>query len=410
MARIKDIQAREIFDSNKNPTLEVKVILDTGTEGSVSVPSGASTGAYEAWELRDNDPARYSGKGVLKAVANIQGPIKQKLLGMTITDQAIIDQTMISLDGTTNKAKLGANALIGVSMACARAAAVLLKKPLYSYLRDISGLNIKGFKAPIPMMVMIEGGKHGLGNNLSCQEFSVIGSLDTGKKIWDSLANVLISQKHEKILGLEGGFAPKIISNTQALDFLTTAITNIGLRIGYNIQIGLDLAASEFFKDKNYIVEGETYSSEKMLEYVQNLVSRYKLYSLEDPFAQDDWISWQNLTKILGNKIKIIGDDIFATNPKRLAEGIQRKVANAILIKPNQIGTLSELFETVKIAQKFRYETITSHRSGETQDTFIADLACAIGSIMLKSGAPSKPERLAKYIRLEQIQSEISKI
>jgi len=416
MAKIKDITAREIFDSNKTPTLEVKVFLDTGAEGTATVPSGASTGTYEAWELRDNDPSRYNGKGVLKAVANVGGPIKQKLVGMNVTDQMMIDKAMISLDGTKNKSRLGANALCGVSMACARAGSLLVKKPLYSYLADLLGLPEKELTIPFPMMVMIEGGKHGLGNNLSIQEFVVIGSLEKGKQIWKSLAAVLKNQNQETTLGLEGGFAPKIISNTQALDFLTTAIQATGLRPGVDVFIGLDLAASEFFKSGFYTIEEHQYSSDEMIDYVKNLMTKYHLYSLEDPFSQDDWYAWEQLTKILVSQnlprqggVKIIGDDVFATNPKRLAEGIERKVANAILIKPNQIGTLTELFETVKIAHKFRYEIVTSHRSGETEDSFIADLAVACGSILLKSGAPSKPERLAKYTRLEEIKAEVEK-
>lgn len=408
MPKIKDVIAKEVLDSNKTPTLEVKIILDSGVSGTAAVPSGASTGSYEALELRDNDPKRYQGKGVLKAVRNVNEIIKPKLLGLEVTKQSEIDHLMVELDGTENKTKLGANAIVGVSMAVSRCAANALNLPLFLFLRKISGLPPEEFAIPVPMMVMIEGGKHGRGNNLSIQEFCVIGEVEDGKKIWSELKKILENQGQETTMGLEGGFAPKISSHEEALDFLTSAIADAGFRPGKDVRIGIDVAASYIFKNGKYILEDHPMTTEELIKHINDLVEKYKIYSIEDGLAQDDWRGWKMLNELLGDHLKIIGDDVFVTNPQRIKKGISEKIANSVLIKPNQIGTITETLEAIKMSQAAGWDTVISHRSGETLDTFISDLAVAGNSLMLKTGAPSLPERSIKYERLKEIDNRLS--
>lgn len=408
MLKIKDVIAKEVLDSNKNPTLEVKIILDNGISGTAAVPSGASTGSYEALELRDNDPKRYEGKGVLKAVNNVNKIIKPRIIGQQVTNQTIIDNLMIKLDGSANKSKLGANTLIGVSMALARCAANALNLPLFHYLRKISNLTSEEYAIPVPMMVMIEGGKHGRGNNLSIQEFCVIGEADDGKKIWNELKKVLESQGQETTLGLEGGFAPKISSHTEALDFLVSAISNAGFRPGKDIRIGIDVAASYIYKDGTYTLEDQPMKTAELIKHIHDLVEKYKIYAVEDGLSQDDWKGWKMLNELLGDHLKIIGDDVFVTNAARIEKGIVEKIANAVLIKPNQIGTVTETLQAIKKTKSAGWDTIISHRSGETLDTFITDLAVAANSLMIKTGAPTSPERNIKYERLKEIDKRLS--
>lgn len=408
MPKIIDIKATEVLDSNKNPTLEVKVVTEGNVSGTAAVPSGASTGQFEALELRDNDPKRYEGKGVLKAVNNVNTIIKPKLVGQEVTAQSTIDKIMIGLDGTKNKSHLGANAMVGVSMAVARCAANASNSPLFHYLRKISGITSEEFAIPVPMMVMIEGGKHGRGNNLSIQEFCVIGSTEDGKKVWSELKKVLESQGLEATLGLEGGFAPKISSHTQALDFLTSAISNAGFRPGKDVRIGIDVAASEIYNDGVYKLEDQPMKTEEMIHHLNELVESYAIYSIEDGLAQEDWEGWQMLTKLFGDHLKIIGDDLLVTNPERIKQAIAKKACNSVLIKPNQIGTITETLMAAKMTMDAKWDTVISHRSGETLDTFISDLAVAVNSLMLKTGAPSLPERNIKYQRLEEIEKRLS--
>ncbi len=315
---------------------------------------------------------------------------------------------MIALDGTKNKSKLGANAIVGVSMAAARCAANAEGLPLFHYLRKIAGLKSDEYAIPVPMMVMIEGGKHGRGNNLSIQEFCVIGEVEDGKKVWQELKKVLKSQGQETLMGLEGGFAPKISSHIEALDFLTSAIANAGLRPGKDIRIGMDVAASEIYKDGKYTLEDQPMTTEELIHHLNELVEKYEIYSIEDGLAQDDWKGWKMLQKLLGDQLKIIGDDIFVTNPELIKKGAQEKVANSVLIKPNQIGTITETLAAARETINAHWDIIISHRSGETLDTFIADLAVAVNALMLKTGAPSLPERNIKYERLEEIDKRLS--
>jgi len=408
LPKIKDVIAKEVLDSNKTPTLEVRIILDNRISGTAAVPSGASKGEREALELRDNDPRRYNGKGVLKAVNNVNAIIKPKLIGHEVTDQTGIDKLMIALDGTQNKSKLGANSIVGVSMAIARCAANAQGLPLFHYLRKISGLTLNEYAIPVPMMVMIEGGKHGRGNNLSIQEFCVIGEVEDGKNVWQELKKILKSQGQETLMGLEGGFAPKISSHEEALDFLTTAIADADLRPGKDIRIGMDVAASEIFKDGKYTLEDQPMSTEELIHHLNDLVEKYEIYSIEDGLSQNDWKGWKMLRKLLGDKLKIIGDDIFVTNPDLIKKGEKENVANAVLIKPNQIGTITETLRAAKITIDGGWDLVVSHRSGETLDTFIADLAVAVNALMLKTGAPSLPERNIKYERLEEIDKRLS--
>ncbi|OGS44799.1 MAG: phosphopyruvate hydratase [Elusimicrobia bacterium RIFOXYD2_FULL_34_15] len=420
MAKIAKIVGREILDSRGNPTVEVDVILDNEVLGRAAVPSGASTGEHEAVELRDGDKKRYLGKGTLIAVDNVNTTIAPAIIGMNPEDQVEIDKKMIALDGTKNKAKLGANAILGVSMATCRAAAIEKQMSLYKYIRSAYNLKLDTFKLPVPMMNILNGGLHA-DNNVDLQEFMVfpIGAknfreaLRYGAEVFHNLKKVLKDKGYNTSVGDEGGFAPNLPSNEDALENIIEAIKKAGYAPGKDISIALDPASSSFFKDGNYILDGEKSdkikSSEKMVEFYDNLVKKYPIVSIEDGLAEDDWNGWKLMTDKLGKMIQIVGDDLFVTNIERLAEGIKKKTANSILIKLNQIGTLSETIDTINMAHKANYTTVISHRSGETEDTFIADLAVAVNAGQIKTGSASRTDRICKYNQLLRIEEELGK-
>ena len=407
---ILDIHAREIIDSRGNPTIETEVVLESGVVGIASVPSGASTGKKEALELRDNDKKRFLGRGVLKAVENVNEKIASELIGFSALDQALVDSIMLELDGTKNKKKLGANAILSVSMAVARAAAEELDIPLFRYL---GGVNASVM--PQTMMNVINGGQHA-SNNLDIQEFMIIpfhkGSIKTaiqiGAEVFHTLKKVLISKGFNTGVGDEGGFSPELKNNEEALKLIMQAIKKAGYKPGKDVAIALDAAASEFYKNKKYNLKSENkkLTSGEMISYYEKLVKKYPIISIEDGLAEDDWNGWKSMTKILGKKIQIVGDDIFVTNPEIFQKGIDKKIGTAILIKLNQIGTVTETLDTIKMAQIFNYGTIISHRSGETEDTFIADLAVAVNAGQIKTGSMSRVDRVAKYNRLIRIEEE----
>lgn len=411
MSTIIDVFAREVLDSRGNPTVEVEVILEDGTMGRAIVPSGASTGLHEAVELRDGDKQRYLGKGVLKAVDNVNDIIAPEIIGMDARRQVDIDTLMIDLDGTPNKAKLGANAILGVSLAVARAAANDLDLPLYQY---IGGVNAR--ELPVPMMNILNGGKHA-DNNVDIQEFMVVPTgapsyregLRMAVEIYHNLRKVLQTRGLPASVGDEGGFAPNLPSNEAALEVILDAVEAAGYVAGRDVFLALDVAASELYKEGRYHLEsnGSTYNSEEMVEYYQGLVEKYPIISIEDGLAEDDWDGWALLTRRLGNRIQLVGDDIFVTNTARLSMGIKRGVANSVLIKANQIGTLTETLEAVKMAMRAGYTTVISHRSGETEDSTIADIAVATGSGQIKTGAPARTDRVAKYNQLLRIEEEL---
>lgn len=407
MSKIRNIHAREIIDSRGNPTVEVDVTLENGITATASVPSGASTGVHEALELRDNDPKRYNGKGVLQAVKNVNEKIFPKLKGMDALNQKLIDQTMIELDGTESKTNLGANAMLGVSLAVLKAGAKFKKEELYAYL---------GNKKILPrcMMNILNGGAHAE-NKLEFQEFMIIPSkeeyldnLRMGAEVFHSLQKILKEKGLSCGVGDEGGFAPSIDNTKEALDLIQEAIEKAGYKLGSDIFIGLDVAASEFYKDGYYNLEGQKMTSDEMIDYYEDLISKYPIISIEDGLDQDDYIGWQKLTKRLGDKLQLVGDDLFVTNKKLLQKGIELKMANAILLKLNQIGTVTETLETIKLAQENGYKTIISHRSGETEDNYIADFAVGLGLGQIKTGSMSRSERISKYNRLIRINEQIS--
>lgn len=407
MSKIRNIHAREIIDSRGNPTVEVDVTLESGITATASVPSGASTGVHEALELRDNDPKRYNGKGVLQAVKNVNEKIFPKLKGMDALNQKLIDQTMIELDGTESKTNLGANAMLGVSLAVLKAGAKFKKEELYAYL---------GNKKILPrcMMNILNGGAHAE-NKLEFQEFMIIPSkeeyldnLRMGAEVFHSLQKILKEKGLSCGVGDEGGFAPSIDNTKEALDLIQEAIEKAGYKLGSDIFIGLDVAASEFYKDGYYNLEGQKMTSDEMIDYYEDLISKYPIISIEDGLDQDDYIGWQKLTKRLGDKLQLVGDDLFVTNKKLLQKGIELKMANAILLKLNQIGTVTETLETIKLAQENGYKTIISHRSGETEDNYIADFAVGLGLGQIKTGSMSRSERISKYNRLIRINEQIS--
>ncbi|RKR75017.1 phosphopyruvate hydratase [Frondihabitans australicus] len=409
MAAIDAVGAREILDSRGNPTVEVEVLLDDGTVARAAVPSGASTGAFEAYELRDGDKERYQGKGVLKAVTAVIDEIGPEIEGLDATDQRVIDQAMIDLDGTENKKRLGANAILGVSLAVARAAADSADLPLFRY---VGGPN--AHTLPVPMMNVINGGSHA-DSNVDIQEFMILPigaesfseALRWGTETYHVLKSELKSQGLSTGLGDEGGFAPNLSSNRAALDLLVAAITKAGFTPGKDIALGLDVASSEFFKDGSYAFEGGTKSAEEMGAYYEDLVASYPLVTIEDPLDEDDWEGWAHITELIGSKTQIVGDDLFVTNPVRLAKGIENGAANALLVKVNQIGTLTETLDAVALAQRSGYKTVMSHRSGETEDTTISDLAVATDGGQIKTGAPARSERVAKYNQLLRIEEEL---
>jgi enolase len=408
---IESVKAREILDSRGNPTVEVEVILVDGSTGVAAVPSGASTGKHEAVELRDGDKARYGGLGVLKAVEHVNTEIASAIAGMPPLEQAAIDQRLIELDGTANKARLGANAILGTSLALAKAAANFRTVPLYRYLGGT-----KAKQLPIPMLNILNGGKHA-SDSVDFQEFMIVplGAADFHKamqissEVYHSLRKVLEDKRLSTNVGDEGGFAPGLSSNKDALELILAAMDRAGYKAGQDLFIALDPASSTFYQQGNYVLsrEGLTLSSREMIDYYVKLVSDYPIISIEDGLAEDDWTSWSLLSARLGKQIRLVGDDLYVTNIKRLEKGIAQKASNSILIKPNQIGTLSETLAVIARAQQAGWTTIISHRSGETEDTTIADLAVASHAAFIKSGAPCRSERLAKYNRLLRIEEEL---
>jgi len=409
MAAIEAVGAREILDSRGNPTVEVEVALDDGTFARAGIPSGASTGAFEAVERRDGDPKRYMGKGVLGAVDSVIDTIAPAVVGLEATDQRLIDQTMIDLDGTPNKATFGANAILGVSLAVAKAAADSSDLPLYKY---IGGAN--AHILPVPMMNILNGGSHA-DSNVDIQEFMIapIGAptireaIRWNAEVYHNLKSVLKSKGLATGLGDEGGFAPNLGSNREALDLIVSAIEKAGYKPGVDIALALDVAASAFFKDGNYTFEGGVKTSEELIEFYAHLVKDYPLISIEDPLDEEDWPHWAEITATVGQTTQIVGDDLFVTNPIRLARGIVEKSANSLLVKLNQIGSVSETTDAVTMAQRAGFTAMVSHRSGETEDTSIADLAVAYGMGQLKTGAPARGERINKYNQLMRIEEEL---
>ncbi len=412
--RIAKIIGREILDSRGNPTVEAEVFLDNEMSAYAAVPSGASTGSREALELRDQDPTRYLGKGVLKAVAHINGEIQKLLLGRDVLDQATIDQLMIGSDGTENKARLGANALLAVSMAVAKVAAKAQNIPLFQWLQTLH--HSKELKMPVPMMNIINGGAHA-DNNVDMQEFMIIPmgapnfheALRYGAEVFHTLKKVLHHQGMSTSVGDEGGFAPNLPSNASAIDIILEAIVKAGYRPGIDIAIGLDLASSEFYKNGHYHLASEEriLNSESFVDYLEEWVNRYPIISIEDAMAENDWAGWKLLTERLGHRVQLVGDDLFVTNPKILKEGIALGVANSILIKLNQIGTLTETLEAIQMAEKAGYTAVISHRSGETEDAFIADLAVGTGAGQIKTGSLCRSDRVAKYNQLLRIEAAV---
>ena len=411
MAMITEVYAREILDSRGNPTIEVEVCLEDGSVGRAAVPSGASTGAHEAVELRDDDKNRYLGKGVTKAVDNVNDVIAEALIGLEATRQVEIDEMLIRLDGTPNKGKLGANAILGVSMAVAKAAAASVGLPLYLYLGGVYAQEL-----PVPMMNILNGGQHA-DNNVDIQEFMIMPvgaasfseALRMNAEIYHGLKALLNAKGLGTGLGDEGGFAPNLKSNEEAIEVILEAVKKAGYKPGEDIMIALDVAASEFYKDGQYQMEGEglVKTSNQMVDYLAALCEKYPIVSIEDGLAEDDWKGWKALTKKLGTKVQLVGDDLFVTNEERLLEGIKNDTANAILIKVNQIGTLTETFNAIETAKRAGYTCIISHRSGETEDTTLADIAVAVNAGQIKTGAPARTDRVAKYNQLLRIEEDL---
>jgi enolase len=411
MAAISDVSAREILDSRGNPTVEVEVLLESGALGRAAVPSGASTGTYEAVELRDGDPARFGGKGVRHAIENVEGEIFDAISGMDAGDQVRIDELLIDLDGTPNKSRLGANAILGVSLALAKAAAEDLGLPLFRYIGGTASRIL-----PVPMMNIVNGGRHA-DNPIDFQEFmiqpvgagTIAEAVRMGSEIFMALKKALAAEGHNTNVGDEGGFAPNLASADAALAFIARACEAAGYTPGLDVTFALDPAASEFFREGKYVLagEGRTLDAEGLVRYLEELVGRYPIVSIEDGCAEDDWAGWKILTDSLGSRLRLVGDDIFVTNPDRLRRGIEAGVANAILIKLNQIGTLSETLETMEIAHRAGYATVVSHRSGETEDTTVADLAVATNCGQIKTGSLARSERVGKYNQLVRIEQAL---
>lgn len=409
---IHEIEAREILDSRGNPTISTQITLESGAVGKAAVPSGASTGSHEALELRDNDPSRYLGKGVLKAVANVKEIIAPEIVGMDALEQEELDRRLIQLDGTPSKKKLGANAILSVSLAVAHAASQAQNMPLYHYLGKR-----KDYLLPVPLINILNGGSHA-DNNVDIQEFMIapVGSpnfseaIRASAEVFHHLKKILNKKGYSSAVGDEGGFAPNLKSNEEALECILESIGNAGYKPGTDIHLALDSAASEFYSDNQYIFKksnGSKRSSPEMVEFYQNLVEKYPIISIEDGFAEDDWEGWKLMTDALGKRIQIVGDDIFVTNLERFEKGVNQGIGNSILIKLNQIGTLSETIETVRYAHKNGYSAVISHRSGETEDTFIADFCVAMNTGQIKTGSLSRSERVAKYNRLLEIEQEL---
>ena len=413
MAMITEVYAREILDSRGNPTVEVEVILEDGAVGRAAVPSGASTGVHEAVELRDGDKERYLGKGVTKAVDNVNDIIAEALIGLEATRQTEIDELLVRLDGTPNKGRLGANAILGVSMAVARAAASSVGLPLYLYLGGVAAKEL-----PVPMMNILNGGEHA-DNNVDIQEFMIMPvgaksfseALRMNAEIYHNLKALLKEKGLSTALGDEGGFAPNLNNNAEAIEVILEAVVKAGYKPEEDIVIALDVASSEMYKDGKYHLEGEglVKTSEEMVDYLADLCEKYPIISIEDGLAEDDWAGWKLLTKKIGKKVQLVGDDLFVTNEERLVQGINKGVANAILIKVNQIGTLTETFNAIETAKRAGYTCIISHRSGETEDTTLADIAVAVNAGQIKTGAPARTDRVAKYNQLLRIEEDLGK-
>jgi enolase len=409
MSEIISVNAREILDSRGNPTIEVDVITAMGHVGRAAVPSGASTGAHEAYELRDGDKERYLGKGVLAAVKNVREKIAPEILGLEVADQVQVDRLLQQLDGSKNKSKLGANAILGVSLATAKAAALDAGLPIYRY---VGGS--QAHKLPVPLMNVLNGGAHA-DNGLDVQEFMIVplvegnftDNLRAGSEVFHNLKKILSEKNLATAVGDEGGFAPVLKNNQEALDLLIMAIEKAGYRPGKDIYLALDVAATELYDQKKYMWEGKKISGEELLEVYSRWSHNYPLLSIEDGFSEDDWSSWKKATEVLGHKLQLVGDDLFVTNPERLARGIKEKTANSLLVKVNQIGTLTETAEAVRLAQNNSYTTVMSHRSGETEDSMIADLAVALNCQQIKTGSLCRGERTAKYNQLLRIQEQL---
>lgn len=414
--KIKKIQALEILDSRGNPTLEVMVILKNGIIGKAAVPSGASTGSHEALELRDNDKKRFGGKGVQKAIKHVNTELNFLLKNLDVIKQQDIDKLMIKLDDSDNKSNLGANAMLGVSLACAVAGAKASNLPLYKYLKQIYHIHYKAFRLPRPMMNVLNGGKHAAWAT-DIQEFMIVPKANSmarrvqiGSEIFHALAGILEEKGYATLVGDEGGFAPKLKKNEMALDLLIMAIKKAGYKLTKDVDLAIDCAASEFYKkiSKTYKLNGKKFTTNRLINLYKKWVKKYKLISIEDGLAEDDWQGWRTMTRKLGGKCMLIGDDLFVTNSERLQKGINIQAGNAILIKPNQIGTLTETISTIYLAKMNNYKVIISHRSGETSDTFISDLAVAVNAEFIKAGSLSRGERVAKYNRLLEIEKELS--
>ena len=410
MSKIKNVYAREILDSRGNPTIEVDVTLENGIIGRASVPSGASTGEREALELRDGDPKRYLGKGVLKAVENVNGPLKNLVIGMDAKNQKELDYAMINFDGTEAKSKYGANAILGISLAALKASAIEENLPLYAYIG-------KGKELPQPMMNIINGGAHA-DNKLDFQEYMIIPKADSikeririGSEVFHNLKTVLNSKKLSTGVGDEGGFAPDLKSNSEGFELIIEAIKKAGYEPGKDVFLAIDVAASEFYKSGKYELsgEGKTFTTDELIDYYVNLIEKYPIISIEDPVDENDWYGFTKITKKLGDKIQLVGDDMFVTNKKCLKKGIELKAGNAILLKVNQIGTITETLETIELARKNGYKTIISHRSGETEDTTIAHLAVGLNLGQIKTGSMSRTDRICKYNELIRIEEELTK-
>ena len=415
MSAIIDVIGREVLDSRGNPTVEAEVWLESGAMGRAAVPSGASTGIREALELRDNDPKRYCGKGVLTAVANVSGEIADALMGLEASDQAYIDRTMIALDGTENKGRLGANAILAVSMAVARAAAEEAGMPLYRYFGGMGALQM-----PVPMMNVINGGAHA-NNNLDLQEFMIIPvgapsfreALRYGAETFHALKKIINARGMSTAVGDEGGFAPKCESHEEAIELILEAIKAAGFEAGKDIMIGLDCASSEFFEDGKYVMKkssGKALTAEEWIAVLEGWCDKYPIISIEDGMAEGDWEGWAKLTAALGKRVQLVGDDLFVTNPAILKEGIEKGVANSILIKVNQIGTLTETFEAIEMAKRAGYTAVVSHRSGETEDSTIADIAVGLNAGQIKTGSMSRSDRMAKYNQLLRIEEHLAEV
>ena len=405
--KITNVIGREVLDSRGNPTVEVDVILENGIKGRAIVPSGASTGVREALELRDNDNTRYNGKGVLKAVSNVNNELKNLVVGMDALDQKAIDYKMIEADGTENKSRFGANAILGVSMAVLKAAALSVNKPLYEYVGD-------GKELPRPMMNILNGGAHA-DNNLDFQEFMIVPNRDTikervrvGAEVFHALKKVLNEKGYFTGVGDEGGFAPNLSSNKEGFDLIIEAINKAGYTPGIDVSIAIDVAASEFYKDGKYSIDNKDLTTDELINFYEELINSYPIISIEDPVDENDWEGFSKITAKLGNKIQLVGDDLFVTNKKCLQMGIDKKAGNAILLKLNQIGTVTETIETINLAKENGYKTVISHRSGETEDTTIADLAVGLSLGQIKTGSMSRTDRICKYNQLMRIEEEIN--